>query len=253
MSKVAIVTGASSGIGRAAALALAARGVGSILTYNRNPDGAGRLVQEIEGLGARAAALPLDLGRSNGFAAFRAEVVAVLGRVWQVERFDCLVNNAGLAGMAMFEDTTEALFDDLVRVLLKGPYFLTQALLPVLADGGAIVNVSSSSALPGEASPGYSAYATMKGGVAVMTRYMAKELSARGIRVNAVAPGPTRTRLGGDAFDKFPEVIPPLVARTALGRLGEPEDVGAAIAALLSDECRWVTAQHIEVSGGFGL
>lgn len=253
MSKVAIVTGASSGIGRATALALAARGVGCIVTYNSNPDGARALVAEIASQGARAAALPLDLGRSDGFAAFRAEVVAVLDREWQLGRFDYLVNNAGLAGMAMFADMTEAQFDDFARVLLKGPYFLTQALLPVLADGGAIVNVSSSSATSSETSPGYSAYATMKGGLNVMTRYLAKELAPLGIRVNAVAPGPTRTRLGGDAFDKYPEVIPPLVARTALGRLGEADDVGAAIAALLSDDCRWVTAQILEVSGGFGL
>jgi NAD(P)-dependent dehydrogenase (short-subunit alcohol dehydrogenase family) len=253
MAKVAIVTGASSGIGRGAALALAARGIGSIVTYNRNPDGARRLVAEIEAAGPRAAALPLELGRSDGFAAFRAKVAAALAETWQTERFDYLVNNAGLAGMAMFEDMGEALFDEFVRVLLKGPYFLTQALLPILADGGAIVNVSSSSATAAEASPGYSAYATMKGGINVMTRYLAKELAPRGIRVNAVSPGPTRTRLGGDAFDRYPEVIPPLVAKTALGRLGEAEDVGAAIAVLLSDDCRWVTAQNVEVSGGFGL
>ena len=153
--------------------------------------------------------------------------------------------------MALFGDTTEELFDRFHRVLLKGPYFLTQTLLPRLADGGAIVNVASNSAHRPEA--GYSAYATMKGGLIVLTRYLAKELGARGIRVNAISPGPTRTRLGGDAFERYPEVIPPLVERTVLGRLGEGDDVGKVVAALLSDDCAWITGENIEVSGGFNL
>jgi NAD(P)-dependent dehydrogenase (short-subunit alcohol dehydrogenase family) len=155
--------------------------------------------------------------------------------------------------MALFADTTEELYDRFHRVILKGPYFLTQRLLPLLADGGAIVNVTSNSALTTGLEAGYSAYACMKGGLAVLTRYMAKELSERGIRVNSVAPGPTRTRIANDAFERFPEVIPPLVARTALGRLGEGDDVGKVIAALLSDEWAWVTAESVEASGGFNL
>jgi NAD(P)-dependent dehydrogenase (short-subunit alcohol dehydrogenase family) len=140
-----------------------------------------------------------------------------------------------------------------MRVLLKGPYFLTQTLLPMLADGGAIVNTTSNSALVNGTEEGYSAYASMKGGLIVLTRYMAKEFSRRGIRVNAVAPGSTRTRIGDDAFTKYPEVIPQLAAKAALGRLGEPDDIGMAIAALLSPESRWITAQNIEVSGGYNL
>jgi NAD(P)-dependent dehydrogenase (short-subunit alcohol dehydrogenase family) len=253
MSKIAIVTGASSGIGAAAAIALAERGVHILLTYNSNHEGALRLVEELRRRGVKAAPLTLDLGRSASFPAFRDAVAELLRREWGVERFDYLVNNAGAAKAAHLEEASEALFDEMMRVNLKGPYFLTQALLPLLADGGAIVNVASNSAMPSGLEPGYSAYGCTKGGLIVLTQYMAKEFSRRGIRVNAVSPGPTRTRLGGDAFDKFPEVLPPLIARTALGRLGEADDVGDAIAALLSDDCRWITAQNVEVAGGYGL
>ena len=249
--QVAIVTGGSSGIGRSAAIQIAERGTGVILTYNNNQLRALETVAMIEKAGGTAVALPLDVGKSETFPAFRESVVAALRDTWQRDTFDFLVNNAGIGQMAMFEDTTEELFDRFTRVLLKGPYFLTQTLLPLLADGGAVVNTTSNSALVVE--PGFSAYAIMKGGLAVMTRYMAKEFSGRGIRVNAIAPGPTRTRLADDGFERYPEVIPPLVARTALGRLGEPDDVGAAIAALLSADGRWITAQNIEVSGGFSL
>ena len=251
--KVAIVTGASSGIGRSAAIEIAKRGTGVILTYGANARGGLQTVAAIEKEGGSAVALPLDVGETGTFAAFRDTVADVLRDRWHRDTFDCLVNNAGAAKASLIEDTTEETFDRLMRVLLKGPYFLTQKLLPLMADGGAIVNTSSSSVATLGLEPGYSAYASMKGGLIVLTRYMAKEFSTRGIRVNAVSPGPTRTRLGDDAFTRFPEVVAPLAARTALGRLGEPDDVGAMIAALVSDESRWVTAQNIEVSGGFNL
>jgi NAD(P)-dependent dehydrogenase (short-subunit alcohol dehydrogenase family) len=192
-------------------------------------------------------------GRSESFADFAEQVARELDDTWQRPTFDYLVNNAGFAQMAMFEDTTEDLFDDLYRVILRGPYFLTQRLMPLLADGGAIVNTASNSALPNGLTPGYSAYACMKGGLIVLTRSLAKELSTRGIRVNSVAPGPTRTRLGNDAFTHHPEVIPPLAAQTALGRIGEPDDIGKVIATLLSDDCGWITGENIDVSGGFNL
>ncbi|MFF7638939.1 SDR family oxidoreductase [Streptomyces canus] len=173
--------------------------------------------------------------------------------IWQRDSFDYLVNNAGFAQTSLIEDTTEELFDGLMRVLLRGPYFLTQRLLPLMSDGGAVVNTSSNSTAIVGLEPGYSAYASMKGGLDVLTRYMAKEFSTRGIRVNAVSPGSTRTRIADDAFTRFPEVVPALAARTALGRVGEPADIGAMIAVLVSDESRWVTAQNIEVSGGYNL
>jgi NAD(P)-dependent dehydrogenase (short-subunit alcohol dehydrogenase family) len=253
MHKIAMVTGASSGIGRHAAIRIAERGAGVIVTYNANREGAGETVATIEERGGTAVPVKLDVGDSASFDAFAQRARAEIADRWQRTSFDYLVNNAGFGQMAMFADTTEELYDRLHRVILKGPYFLTQKLLPLLADGGAIVNVTSNSALHTSVEAGYSAYATMKGGLTVLTRYIAKELSARGIRVNAVAPGPTRTRLGDDAFDRFPEVIPPLVARTALGRLGDGDDIGKVIAALLSDECAWITAESVEASGGFNL
>jgi len=250
--QVAIVTGASSGIGQSAAVQIAKRGVGIILTYNGNQPGALETVAAIQGGGGKAVALPLDVGKTETFLAFREAVVDAL-RSWGRDTFDFLVNNAGFAQTAMFEDTSEELFDKFTRVLLKGPYFLTQTLLPLLADGGAIVNIASNTAMASGLEAGYSVYGTMKGGLIVLTRYMAKEFSGRRIRVNSISPGATRTRLGDDAFERFPEVIPALAAKTAFGRVGEPDDIGMAVAALLSEEGRWITAQNIEVAGGYNL
>ena len=250
---VAIVTGGSSGIGQSAATQIARQGTGVIVTYGQHPDRAEATVRSIEREGGRAVALPLDFADAPSFTSFRDRVRETLERTWQTSRFDYLVNNAGFGQMAMFEDTTETLFDEFYQVLLKGPYFLTQALLPMMAPGGAIVNTSSSSALEGGTDAGYSAYASMKGAMIVLTRYWAKELSTRGIRVNAVAPGPTRTRIGDDAFEKYPEVIVDLVEKTALGRIGEPDDVGKVIAFLVANDGAWITGQTIQVAGGYRL
>jgi NAD(P)-dependent dehydrogenase (short-subunit alcohol dehydrogenase family) len=250
---VALVTGASSGIGRSSAVELARHGWGVVLTYNSNPDGAHEAVAEIEQLGGTGVARPLDLSRSDTFAPFAATLRRTLDDTWSTDRLGALVNNAGLASGTPFEKMTEDAFDRLDRVLLRGPYFLTQHLLPFLGDGSAVVNVTSSTTARYGLEPGYSAYGSLKGALVVLTRYLAKELSPRGIRVNSVSPGPTRTRLGDDAITRHPELEAPLAAKTALGRVGEPADVGTVIAFLLSAEAAWLTAQDIEVSGGFNL
>lgn len=253
MTKIAIITGASSGIGQGAAIALAERGIHSIITYNEHKDRIQETIREIEKRNVKPFALKLDVGKSETFPKFREDILTILQKEWLTNRFDYLVNNAGFGKMVPFEETTEELFDKFSRVLLKGPYFLTQTFLNDIKEGGAIVNTSSNSALVSGRTKGYSAYACMKGGLNVLTQYMAMEFGPRRIRVNSVAPGPTRTRIADDTFAKRPEVIPPMIENTALGRLGDGNDVGQAIAAILSDDFRWVTGENIETSGGWNM
>jgi NAD(P)-dependent dehydrogenase (short-subunit alcohol dehydrogenase family) len=249
--RIALVTGGSRGLGRSAALKLAEQGVDVILTYKSNRDEAQAVVRRIEELGRRAVALPLDVADSAGFGDFAARVKAALASTWQRERFDHLVNNAGTGAHASFAETTEAQFDQLVDVHLKATFFLTQKLLPLIADGGRIVNTSSG--LARFTLPGYAAYAAMKGGIEVLTRYMAKELAARGIAVNTIAPGAIETDFGGGTVRDDREVNAQIAGVTAMGRVGLPDDIGGAVAALLSEGNRWVTGQRIEVSGGMML
>lgn len=249
---VAIVTGASAGIGRSAALEIARGGSRVIVTYHSRPEGADETVALIEDLGGSAEALRLDIGDVSAFPAFVSEVRSILAE-WGTDRIDALVNNAGFGGGRTFEEMTEEAFDAYFRVLLRGPYFLTQSLLPVLADGGAILSVSSSSVRPGETEAGYSGYAGMKAALITASRYLARELGDRHIRVNTIAPGPTRTRIGGDAFEKYPDIIPGIAAKTAFGRLGEPEDIGRVIAFLVSPSASWITGEDIQVAGGYAL
>jgi NAD(P)-dependent dehydrogenase (short-subunit alcohol dehydrogenase family) len=221
------------------------------VTYRSGADEAQALVREVEALGRRAVALPLDVSHSSSFPAFAAEVSAALGRVWQRETFDHLVNNAGIGIHAAFVDTTEAQFDSLVDIQLKGPFFLTQALLPLIADGGRIVNVSTG--LARFTLPGFAAYASMKGGIEVLTRYLAKELGPRSISVNVVAPGAIETDFGGGVVRDNAQMNAGIAAQTALGRVGLPDDIGGAISMLLQPGNRWITGQRIEASGGMFL
>ncbi len=246
---IALVTGGSRGLGRATVQQLAARGVDAVFTYQQRQAEAQDLVAELQAQGRRAVALPLDLGDSRGFAPFAERVRQALADTWQRQHVDHLVHNAGMgtahAGVA---DTREEDFDLLYRVHLKGPFFLTQALLPLLADGGRIVHLSSG--LARFTLPGYAAYAAMKGGVEVLTRYLAKELGARGISVNTVAPGAIATDFGGGRVRDDAGLNAMVAAQTALGRVGQADDVGHAVAALLTEPRGWVNAQRIEVSGG---
>lgn len=243
---IVIITGGSRGIGAATAKACAAHGMGVILTYNSNPESANDVVASIVGGGGMAVALKLDVADSASFPAFGDAVRAALQTTWDRTDFDALVNNAGYGNFNPIANVTEAEFDGLYDVHLKGPFFLTQKLLPLIADGGHIVNLTS--ATTRVTTPGVAPYASFKGGLEVLTRYMAKEFGDRRISVNAVSPGPIRTELGGGLDDEFEAI---LSAQTALGRVGEPEDVASAIASLLSDDNRWINAQSIEVAGGF--
>jgi NAD(P)-dependent dehydrogenase (short-subunit alcohol dehydrogenase family) len=249
-NKSAVITGGSRGIGRNTAVSLARRGVDIIFTYHSNQKEAESLIREIEGIGGRAAGGQLDAGDLRSFDGFVANVHKTL-ESWGRERFDYLVNNAGNSQHINFEQVTEADFDAVVNVHFKGVYFLTQKLLPLMNDGGRIVNISSG--LTRLSVPGSSAYAAAKGAIEVLTRYLAKELGARRITANVVAPGPIQTDFSGGMVRDNPEVNKQVSNMTALGRPGLPDDVGPMIAALLSDENRWVNAQRIEVSGGLAL
>ncbi|MBI3346251.1 MAG: SDR family oxidoreductase [Burkholderiales bacterium] len=243
---IIVITGGSRGIGAATALEAARRGLGVILTYHRHPDAARAVIRQIEGRGGRAAALSLDVGDSASFPTFRAAVDEVLASRWQATQLAGLVNNAGHGLFNPIATVTEAQFDGLMNVHLKGPFFLTQALLPLLRDGASIVNLTS--ATTRVATAGVAPYAAFKGGLEVLTRYMAKEFGERRIRVNAVSPGAIRTELGGGLNDEFEAL---LAAQTALGRVGEPEDVARVIASLLTEDSGWINAQSIEVAGGY--
>ena len=248
MSTITLVTGASRGLGRNTALSVARHGGDVLLTYRGGADAARAVVDEIARLGRKAVALRLDVGDVASFPAFADGVRQALRETWSRERFDHLVNNAGHGEMAGLADTTEAQFDGLFDVHVKGVFFLTQALLPLLADGGRIVNFSSG--LTRVSFPGFSAYAAAKGAVETLTLYMAKELGSRGITANTVAPGAIETDFLGGAVRDDAGYNEAFAKMTALGRVGLPDDVGPMIASLLAPANRWVTAQRIEVSGG---
>jgi NAD(P)-dependent dehydrogenase (short-subunit alcohol dehydrogenase family) len=245
---IALITGGSRGLGKSMALKLAEHGTDVVLTYRSNQAEAQAVVAAIQKLGRRAVALPLDVGKAGSFKAFAEQLRAALKEHWQRNQFDYLVNNAGIGIHASFADTTEAQFDELVNIHFKGAFFLTQTLLPLIADGGRILNVSSG--LARFALPGYAAYASMKGAIEVLTRYLAKELGARGIAVNTLAPGAIETDFGGGMVRDNADVNAYVASQTALGRVGKPDDIGGVVASLLSKDSGWINGQRIEASGG---
>ncbi|BFL81827.1 SDR family oxidoreductase [Shewanella baltica] len=248
---IALITGASRGLGKNTALRLAAQGIDIILTYQTNAAAAAEVVAEIEWLGRKAVALPLDVSDSGSFVEFATQVSTILAQTWQRESFNYLINNAGIGIHVPMAETSIEQFDTLMNIHVKGPFFLTQTLLPQLMDGGSIVNISTG--LTRFAIPGFGAYATMKGAVETMTKYWAKELGPRSIRVNVLAPGAIETDFGGGAVRDNEQMNQFLAQQTALGRVGLPDDIGGAISALLSPAAAWINAQRIEASGGMFL
>ena len=250
-TKTALVTGGSRGLGKNMAIAIAKKGIDVIITYNSKKEEADLVVKEIEGLGQKAAALQLNVAESNTFDAFYKEVESTLKSTFKTDKFDFLVNNAGIGIHNSFVGTTEAEFDQLTNIQFKGPFFLTQKGLNVMNDGGGIVNISTG--LARFSFPGYAAYASMKGAIETLTKYQAKELGERKIRANVVAPGAIETDFDGGVVRDMSEVNKYLASEAALGRVGLPDDIGSAVAFLCCDDSKWINAQRIEVSGGYRI
>jgi Dehydrogenases with different specificities (related to short-chain alcohol dehydrogenases) len=249
--KIALVTGGSRGLGRNSAIALSKKGIDVIVTYLSRKEEAEEVVKEIEANGSKAAALQLDAGNVSAFDSFAVQLSDVLKEKWNRDQFDFLINNAGFGINAPIATTTEEQFDSLMNVHFKGVFFLTQKLLPCIADQGGVVNLSTG--LTRFTTDGYGAYAAMKGAIEVLTKYMAKEFGKRGIRVNMVAPGAIATDFGGGYLKDNQGIRDALSSITALGRVGEVDDIGGVVAALCTPELGWVNAQRIEASGGMNL
>lgn len=248
---IALVTGGSRGLGRNASLKLAAKGTDVILTYRSKKEEADQVVKEIEKMGRRAHAIQLDTSKVSTFDPFVQQIRTTLKDKFKADRIDYLLNNAGQGINGLVAEFTEEKFDELMNTHLKGVYFLTQKLLPVINDGGRILNVSSG--LTRFSFPGYSAYASMKGAIEVFTRYLAMELGPRRISVNTIAPGAIETDFGGGFVRDNKEMNDRISAETALGRVGHADDIGDVMAELLAGNTHWINGQRIEVSGGFKL
>ncbi|PZR24918.1 MAG: short-chain dehydrogenase [Citrobacter freundii] len=247
-SKIVLITGGSRGLGKNMAIAAARKGLDVVITYHTNKTAADETIALIEDAGQRAAALQLDTGKASGFDHFSAELKKTLADKFGADRFDFLVNNAGIGIHVPFTDTAEEQFDELFNIHYKGVYFLTQKMLPLMNDGGGIINISSG--LARFATPGYSAYGSMKGAIETLTRYQAKELGARGIKANVVAPGAIETDFGGGHVRDNAQMNQFIAGVTALGRVGLPDDIGGVVAFLCTPDAGWINAQRIEVSGG---
>ena len=247
-NKIALVTGGSRGLGKDMALRLAEKGIDVILTYHSKVQEAQNVVTQIEQSGQKAAALQLNTGDIKSFDAFVDQLKDTLTNKFGASHIDFLINNAGIGGYKLISEVTEEFFDELLNIHYKGVYFLTQKMIPLMNDGGGIVNVSSG--LTRVALPRSSAYASMKGAIEVFTRYLAKELGARGIRANTIAPGAILTDFGGGHLRASEQSQKLVSDMTALGRPGEAEDIGGVVAFLCTEDARWVNGQRIEVSGG---
>jgi len=250
-NKVALVTGGSRGLGKNMAISLAKKGIDVVLTYHSNKEEADKVVAEIQSLGAKAFAFQLNTGHIPSFDNFFKQVTQHLQEHTGSAHFDFLINNAGTALYASFAETTEEQFDATLNVHYKGVFFLTQKALPFINDGGRIINISSG--LARFSYPGSSAYGSMKGAVEVLTRYLARELGARGIAANVVAPGAIETDFGGGHVRDNKEMNAQIASLTALGRVGLPDDIGGVVAFLCTEEAKWINGQRIEVTGGIGL
>lgn len=250
-SKIALVTGGSRGLGKDSAIQLAKKGFHIILTYQTKKEFADEVVKEIENIGQKAFALPLDISTTAVFNQFANEVKDILDTQFASAKLDALVNNAGIGINQSFETTTEETLDTMTNIHFKGPYFLTQKLLPLLNDGSSIVNTSSGLARFSFA--GYSAYGAMKAAIDSLSRYQALELGSRKIRVNSIAPGAIETDFGGGVVRDISDLNQHIASETALGRVGLPDDIGSVIAFLCSEDSKWINAQRIEVSGGYKI
>jgi NAD(P)-dependent dehydrogenase (short-subunit alcohol dehydrogenase family) len=250
-TKIALVTGGSRGLGKDMAINLAKKGIDVILTYVNNKDAADETVKVIEALGRQAAALRLDMTSIKAIDPFVQEVAATLQSKWNTGAFDFLINNAGIGGGAPIDKVTEEMFDEFLNVHFKGVYFLTQKCIPLINDNGRVINISTGTTR--FTNPGYSVYASMKGAVEVLTKYMAREFGPRGITVNIVAPGPIITDFNNATIRNNPQLQERLSALSPLNRVGEAEDIGPVVAFLCTDEARWVNGQRIEVSGGINV
>ncbi|MBX9785167.1 MAG: SDR family oxidoreductase [Chitinophagaceae bacterium] len=247
-SKIALVTGGSRGLGKDMAISIAKKGFDVMLTWRSNEELAHETVKEIEALGRNAAALHLDMSRFESLDLFIKNVTSVLQQKWNADKFDFLINNAGMGATVPFTNVTEELFTDFLNVHFKGVYFLTQKALPLLNDGGRIINISTGTTR--FCVPGYSVYASMKGAVEIFTKYLAKELGARGITSNIVAPGPVETDFNSAAIRSNPQMKGFLSSLSPLGRVGNADDIGGVVAFLCTEDAKWINGQRIEVSGG---
>lgn len=250
-NKIALVTGGSRGLGKNMALSLAQKGNDVIITYQSQKEEAEKVIEEIKQLGQQSVALQLDVANSKTFDSFIESLKSALSETFKADKIDFLINNAGIGTHASFAETTEEQLDTLYSIHFKGAFLLTQKALSILANGGGIINISTG--LARFSFPGYAAYASMKGAIETLTKYQAKELGQRGIRVNVVAPGAIETDFGGGTVRDNAQVNAHIASQTALGRVGLPDDIGGVIAFLCSEEARWINAQRIEVSGGMML